>query len=105
MGATGAAVSGRRPSARWLDLIADPVRLQILRSLNEVGEATASELAASSQTSYQTLRRRLEALQASGVIEVHPGKSDGETPGRPATRFSLTPAARESISSELGAAR
>jgi predicted ArsR family transcriptional regulator len=90
---------------RWLDLIADPVRLHILRLLNEVGEATAAELAASSQTSYQTLRRRLEALQAFGVVEARPGKSDGETPGRPATRFSLSPAVRESVSSELGAAR
>jgi len=105
MGAMGVAISGMRQPARWLDLIADPVRLQILRSLNEVGEATASELAASSQTSYQTLRRRLEALQAFGLIEARPGKSDGETPGRPATRFRLTPAARESISPELGAAR
>lgn len=105
MGSTGAALSGTRQPPRWLDLVADPVRLQILRTLNEVGEATTSELAATTQASYQTLRRRLETLQASGMIEARPGRSDGETPGRPATRFSLAPAVRESVNSELGAAR
>lgn len=104
MGAQGGVLSATR-AARWLDQIADPVRLQILRSLSEVDEATAPELAADTQASYQTLRRRLEALQASGLVEARPGRSDGETSGRPATRFRLAPAVRESVNSELGAAR
>lgn len=102
MSASPAALSGTRQRSRWLDVIADPVRLQIIRSLSQVADATASELAARGQASYQTLRRHLEALEASGVIRARPGKSDGETSGRPATRFSLAPDVRDSVSSVFG---
>lgn len=88
----------------WLMAIADPVRLQILRILSRVSDATASELAVDSQASHQTLRRHLEALEVSGVIRVCPGMSDGETAGRPAARFSLAPELRRSICSVLGEA-
>ena len=81
----------------WIDVIADPVRLQILRSLCQVGEATAAELANESPASHQTLRRHLEALEASGVILAKPGASDGETLGRPPARFELSPEMRESV--------
>jgi DNA-binding transcriptional ArsR family regulator len=91
--------------ARWLIAVADPVRLQILRALSLVSDATASELAVRSQTSQQTLRRHLEAMEVSGVIRVHPGKSDGETPGRPAARFSLSPDVRESVCLTLRGSR
>lgn len=99
MSAVPATVSSRRARPHWLDVIADPVRLQIVRSLSRVPDSTASELAARNKASYQTLRRHLDALQASGVIQARPGKSDGETSGRPATRFSLAPGVRESVSS------
>lgn len=89
-------------SRSWVDVVAEPVRLQILRSLCEVPDATASELAKSSPASYQTLRRHLEALETSGVIRTRPGVSDGETSGRPAARFSLTPAVRESVRLAFG---
>jgi predicted ArsR family transcriptional regulator len=88
-----------RRRSHWLDVVADPVRLQILRALSEVTDATASELAAHSPASYQTLRRHLEALETSGVIRARPGVSDGETSGRPAARFSLSPDVRESVRS------
>lgn len=78
-------------------MIADPIRLGILRSLSEVEEATTSDLAAWGQASSQTLRRHLEALVALGVIREHPARSDGETPGRPAARFSLARDVRESV--------
>ncbi len=99
MGASPAALSSTQQRPGWLDVVADPVRLQILRSLSQVDEATASELATRSQASYQTLRRHLEVLGAFGVIEERPGKSDGETSGRPAARFRLSPDVRESVSS------
>jgi predicted ArsR family transcriptional regulator len=94
--------SRRRP--RWLDVIADPVRLQIVQLLSQIPEATASELARRGQASNQTLRRHLEALEASGVILARPGRSDGETSGRPATRFSLSPEVRESVCAVFGEA-
>lgn len=87
---SGAALAG----VSLLEAVADPVRLQILRALSSVREATAAELAARSQTSNRTLRRHLEALIVFGVIEEREGESDGETPGRPAARFSLSEAAR-----------
>jgi predicted ArsR family transcriptional regulator len=70
-----------------------------LRSLSQVKEATASDLATWSQASCQTLRRHLEALVSLGVIREHPARSDGETPGRPAARFSLPGEVQESVRS------
>lgn len=80
-------------------MIADPVRLHILRSLSDVSDATVTELIACASASGQTLRRHLDDLVAVGVIQECPGKSDGETPGRPATRFSLRSDVRESVRS------
>jgi predicted ArsR family transcriptional regulator len=88
-------------AARWLETIADPVRLGILRSLSQVREATTADLASRGQASSQTLRRHLEALVSLGVIDEHPPRSDGETPGRPAARFSLPLDLRESVRSTL----
>lgn len=90
-----------RAETTWLVAVADPVRLQIVRSLSQVTEATVSELAMWTQASCQTLRRHLDALEANGVIESSPGWGDGETPGRPAARFSLLPGVRESVCSIL----
>lgn len=101
MGASPALSISQQP--HWLDVIADPVRLQVIRSLSQVAEATASELATRSQASYQTLRRHLDVLEACGVIQARPGQSDGETSGRPATRFSLSPEVRESVYTVFGA--
>jgi predicted ArsR family transcriptional regulator len=88
-------------AARWLEVVADPIRLGILRSLSQVDEATTSDLATQGQASSQTLRRHLDALVCLGVIDEHPAKSDGETPGRPATRYSLPPEVRESVRAVL----
>jgi predicted ArsR family transcriptional regulator len=82
-------------------VIADPVRLGILRSLTQVSDATTADLASMGQASSQTLRRHLEALVSLGVIEEHPPCSDGETPGRPAAHFSLPPEMRKSVRSVL----
>ncbi len=97
-------VSGLTAAPRatgWLEVIADPVRLSIMRALSEVREATTADLALSGQASNQTLRRHLEALVALRVIEEHPPRSDGETPGRPATRYSLPLEMRASVRAVL----
>jgi len=72
-----------------------------LRALSQVDEATTSDLATQGQASSQTLRRHLDALVCLGIIDEHPAKSDGETPGRPATRYSLPLEVRESVRSIL----
>lgn len=92
-------ISEARQRSNWLVAVADPVRLKIVRTLSDVADATAADLASQSQISDQTLRRHLEALVASGVIQTQPGESDGETPGRPPARFSLAPEVRESVCS------
>lgn len=86
--------------SHWLEVIAEPVRLQILRKLSQVEDATISELASDGPASYQTLRRHLEALAAFGVIRAQAGVSEGES-GRPAARFSLDPRLRESVRSAI----
>lgn len=86
-------------SAHWLAMVADPIKLHIVHFLSEIEEATASDIADSGQASNQTLRRHLDALVTFGVIEETPGQSDGETPGRPAARFTLPAATRESVQS------
>ncbi|MDX6622639.1 MAG: Helix-turn-helix domain [Solirubrobacterales bacterium] len=88
---------GARGASEWLSAVADPTRVHILRVLSQLGAATAADLAAEASASHQTLRRHLDALVATGVLREHPGESDGQTPGRPAARFSLGPEWSESI--------
>lgn len=86
----------------WLDAIADPTRLHILRALIDLPDATITDLLVDWASS-QTLRRHLDALVTTGVIDEKPGQSDGETPGRPAARFSLVPEIRADLSAVLRA--
>jgi predicted ArsR family transcriptional regulator len=83
-------------------VIADPIRLNILRTLSETSEATAAELAIRGAASSQTLRRHLEVLVTLGVIREHPPRAVGDRPGRPATRFSLPREIRDSVRSLFG---
>ncbi len=81
----------------WLDVLTDPVRLDLLRVLAESGTASAAELRQRAHVSDPTLRRHLEALEVLGLLRRLPGESNGLTPGRPATRFGLYAEARESV--------
>jgi DNA-binding transcriptional ArsR family regulator len=87
-------------SHNWLDAVAEPTRLYILRCLLDVPEATVTDLVVGC-SSAQTLRRHLEALVSTGLIHERPGESDGETAGRPAARFMLVPEVREGLASVL----
>jgi Fic family protein len=71
------AASSRPRHQEWLEVIADPVRLYILRTLSSVSDATVAELIALGSASNPTLRRHLEDLVAVGVIQESPGESDG----------------------------
>jgi predicted ArsR family transcriptional regulator len=77
------------------------VRLGVLHELSETELATATELLGRCQASMPTLRRHLDAMVAIGLVEEQSGESDGETPGRPAARFSLAPELRESVRSVI----
>lgn len=80
----------------WLDVLTDPVRLGILRTLCQQGVTRTADLMSSTHASERTLRRHLDALVAVGVVQEIRGESDGETPGRPASRFALETRTQES---------
>jgi DNA-binding transcriptional ArsR family regulator len=90
----GVSVYAVHPS--WLDVLSDPVRLAVLRWLTEVGGATVAELAEDVHASDRTVQRHLAALVALEIVREAKSKGDGESPGRPPSRFSLDPRARES---------
>lgn len=83
-------------------MIADPVRLEIVKALARTPEATASELARSGLSSGPTLRRHLDALVTLGLVQSHHSESDGQTRGRPPVRFSLSPDTRASVCKVFG---
>lgn len=88
-----------RPS--WFEVVTDPIRLRVLKALNDLGECTATELARAGYASDPALRRHLGALVSLGLVFEHRGESDGLTPGRPASRFSLAPEAKKTVSTLL----
>jgi DNA-binding transcriptional ArsR family regulator len=88
---------GPAGGAAWLQLIADPVRYEIVRTLALTGECTAAELAERGVLSKPTLRRHLDALVSVGVVDRHRSESDGQTPGRPPVRYSLAAEVRASM--------
>lgn len=73
----------------WSAILTDPVRLELLHVLCQMGAATTAELRRHCHTSDPTVRRHLEALEALGVVREYPGVRDGLTPGRPARRYLL----------------
>ena len=81
----------------WLPILTDPVRLAILRTLCELGIASATELRKRTHTSDRSLRRHLEALVALGVVGEREGFSDGLTPGRPACHYAVDAGVGERI--------
>lgn len=89
----------------WLSVLSDPVRLSVMLALVVLGEGSAGELRSWSHTSDPTLRRHLDALGALGLVEEIPGESDGESPGRPASRFRLEPEASERAKALLAVLR
>jgi predicted ArsR family transcriptional regulator len=79
----------KSPHPSWIEVLSDPVRLNLLFLLSTHGKATAAELAARSPASERTVRRHLDGLVALGLAVETQGKSDGETAGRPAGRYLL----------------
>ena len=74
----------------WLEAVADPIRLAIVRHLAGKGPAQLNELAAAADASRETVRRHVAHLQRAGVVEALPPVSDGERRGRPPVRYRLT---------------
>ncbi|HEV3228741.1 MAG TPA: helix-turn-helix domain-containing protein [Solirubrobacteraceae bacterium] len=72
----------------WLDAVANPIRLQIVRELSQRQPASLDELATSVSAQRGTLRAHLQALVQAGVVARLPGEPDGRR-GRPPMLYGL----------------
>jgi predicted ArsR family transcriptional regulator len=70
------------------EVIADPVRLAIVRRLSRRGSGTLSELAEEAGVHANTVRHHVAELEAAGVLEREHATPEG--PGRPHVRYHLS---------------
>lgn len=73
----------------WMEVLTDPVRLDVLLALSTAGGGTAGEIAAECHATEPTVKRHLNAFVALGLAREARAVGDGEKPGRPPTRFIL----------------
>jgi len=91
------------PRVEWLEALADPIRLGIVRYLARNGSAARGELAKAVSAAPETVRRHLVSLESAGVVELLPPEATGAR-GRPPIRYTLarsTPRARPTIRAGL----
>ncbi|HEU0315785.1 MAG TPA: helix-turn-helix domain-containing protein [Solirubrobacteraceae bacterium] len=69
-------------------VVADPVRLAIVRRLSSRGSATLGELAEEAGVHANTVRHHVAELEASSIVEREQATPDG--PGRPHVRYHLS---------------
>jgi predicted ArsR family transcriptional regulator len=74
-------------SAPMLEAIADPVRLRVVRHLDEHGPASLSELAGAAGVHVNTVRPHVMALEQSGILAGRQRTARG--PGRRVIEYSL----------------
>jgi predicted ArsR family transcriptional regulator len=79
-------VTERNPNL--LEVVADPVRLAIVRRLSSRGSATLNDLADEAGVHANTVRHHVAELEASSVIERENATPEG--PGRPQVRYHLS---------------
>lgn len=95
--AHGLVDQSRYPRFHWLESIADPVKLGVVRALAHTPPATVAQIAKRCQASAPTVRRHLSALVAMGIVIEEEGESNGSTIGRPAIRYYLPRSVLESV--------
>ncbi|MDX6635468.1 MAG: Helix-turn-helix domain [Solirubrobacterales bacterium] len=79
----------------WLEVLTDPVRLDVLFALSETGAGSAGEVARRCHATERTVKRHLDALVALGLAHESREGSGSERLGRPPTRFILDGMVRE----------
>ena len=70
-----------------LDAIADPIRIRLIRHLEQSSDASLPELASAAQVHPNTARAHMSALEAAGVVEAEAAQL--HTRGRPPLRYRL----------------
>lgn len=76
------------PQAGWLEAVANPIRLRIVRHLSDRESASLDELSQAVSAQRNTVRSHLRALMSAGVVARTPGESEGRL-GRPPARYRL----------------
>ncbi|MDX6648335.1 MAG: Helix-turn-helix domain [Solirubrobacteraceae bacterium] len=76
------------PQAGWLEAVANPIRLRIVRHLSDRESASLDELSDAVNAQRNTVRTHLRALMVAGVVARTPGESEGRL-GRPPARYRL----------------
>jgi DNA-binding transcriptional ArsR family regulator len=74
--------------AGWLEAVANPIRLRIVRHLSDCESASLDDLSKAVSAQRNTVRAHLRALIGAGVVARLPGQSDGSL-GRPPARYRL----------------
>jgi predicted ArsR family transcriptional regulator len=78
----------------WLDVLTDPVRLDVLLALSSLRAGSAAEVARMCHASERTVKRHLDVLVTLGLAKEGTPRGD-ERYGRPPRRFVLDAAVRE----------
>ncbi|MDQ4041302.1 MAG: helix-turn-helix domain-containing protein, partial [Actinomycetota bacterium] len=61
------------PQTGWLEAVANPIRLRIVRHLSERESASLDELSEAVTAQRNTVRTHLRALMSAGVVARTPG--------------------------------
>lgn len=72
----------------WLEAVANPIRLRIVRHLSDRESASLDELSDAVSAQRNTVRTHLRALMMAGVVARTPGESEGRL-GRPPALYRL----------------
>jgi DNA-binding transcriptional ArsR family regulator len=75
--------------AGWLEAVANPIRLRIVRFLSDRDSASLDELAEAVSAQRNTVRVHVRALMNAGVVARLPGRPEGGRLGRPPSRYRL----------------
>lgn len=89
--------SGHTVHPTWVPILTNQVCLTVLGGLCRAPLLTAGELSDRTHFSDRPVRRHMELLIQAGVVHECPGERDGLTPGRPASRYAVDPAAAERV--------
>ena len=81
----------------WLEILTDPIRLDVLFALSSTGSGSTAEIAECCHASERTVRRHLDALVALGFAREAQHDAEAEKPGRPPARFILDGLVRDRV--------
>jgi predicted ArsR family transcriptional regulator len=80
----------------WLEVLTDPIRLDVVFALSSLGAGSAGEVARCCHATERTVKRHLDTLVSLGLAR-ESRFTDGERPGRPPTRFILDEKVRSRV--------